>query len=189
MLGLSRKRLIRIAGARQHDKGQSTHDILPAPPSRQLRQDIGPHDPDEANTREAAQQQPQCVDRVACTECRLDPAGNNAPPVRETPSAVQAFCERRHATGGFQRIAGRDQEPNLVQTKVPTRQIRHMPMPGVGRIERAPQQSHADPPSIAKPRQRPQVHRTILGAHFRDRNRQGPRVRPVQGRTCPVPIT
>ena len=101
MRGLSRKRLIRIAGARQHDKGQSIHDIRPSPPSWQLRQKVSPHHPDESDARETPQQHAQRINRVGGAEGRLDPAGNDTTTVGDPTRAVQALRQRRHAAGGF----------------------------------------------------------------------------------------
>ena len=98
-------------------------EFQPAAPARQLRQDVGAHEPDEAHAREAPQQPAQRVDGVARAEHRLDRGGDHAAAVGDAARGRQALAERRHAAVRLQRIAGRDQQPDLVQPQPPPREV------------------------------------------------------------------
>jgi len=158
-----------VTGPRQDSDRNATDELEPAPPTRQLFQDVSPHQPHEAHPRKQPQQAAQCVDGVARAEHRLDRAGDHAPTVRDAARGCQPLHERRHAALRLQRIAGRHQQPDLIEPQPLPRQIDDVAMPGVRRIERAAEQADAHAPSVAE---------------ARDRLAPG-----VQGRTCPVPIT
>jgi hypothetical protein len=105
MRSLSCKRAMGIAGPGQNHKAKVTGDIHPAPPARQLLQNICAHDPDEPNARKAPVQRAQRIDRITGAQPGLD-AGGDDPPVRgKGGGTAQAFGERRHAGHGFQRVA------------------------------------------------------------------------------------
>ena len=160
-----------VAGARQNGEGNTARNIQPATPARQLYQNVGAHQPDEARTRELPQQTPQRIDSVACAERDLDRACHNASSVRDRMCGCQTLAERRHPALRFQRIAGRNQQPYLIEPQPPASNIDDMAMPRMRRIERTAEQANAHPSPIAEP-----------GDRLMRRRR-------VQGRTCPVPIT
>ena len=105
-------------------------------------------------------------------ESDLDRACHNASSVRDRMCGCQTLAERRHPALRFQRIAGRNQQPYLIEPQTLPREIDDMAMTRMRGIERAAEQADAHAPPVAEPRDR------IM-----------PRRRGVQGRTCPVPIT
>jgi len=160
-----------VAGARQNGEGNTARNIQPATPARQLYQNVGAHQPDEARTRELPQQTPQRIDSVACAERDLDRACHNASSVRDGARGCHTLAERRHPALRLQRIAWRNQQPHLIEPKTPSREIDDVTMTRMRRIERTAEQADAHAAPVAKP-----------GDRLMRRRR-------VQGRTCPVPIT
>jgi hypothetical protein len=71
----------------------------------------------------------------------------------------------------FQRIAGRDQQPNLVQVQPSARQFGDLPVAFMRGIERSAEQPDARATPVAEARDG-------IAGQLR-----------VQGRTCPVPRT
>jgi hypothetical protein len=160
-----------VAGARQNGEGNTANDLQTSSPARQLFKNIGAHQPNEARTRKLPQQASQRIDGVACAERDLDRACDDESSVRDGARGRQTFAERRHSALRFQRIAGRNQQPYLIEPQTLPREIDDMAMTRMRGIERAAEQADAHAPPVAEPRDR------IM-----------PR-RGVQGRTCPVPIT
>lgn len=117
------------------------------------------------------QQPMQGIDSVAGAQHRLDRCRDDMPIVRQPIGRCQPLCERRHSLPRLQRIARRDEQPDLFQSKPATRLLDDMAMPGMRGIERTAKQTDAHAPAITK---------------------AGNRLMPgciVQGRTCPVPRT
>lgn len=171
MRRMARQCAMIVAGPRQNREGNAAREFKPATPTRKLLQNIGAHQPDEVRAREPQQQSAQRVDGVVSAKRRLYCAGDNAAPVRDAARGGQALAERRHAALRLQRIARRDQQPNLIEPQPSPRNLDDMAMPAMRRIERTAEKTDAHSPSVAKPRDR------IM------------RERHVQGRTCPVPVT
>ena len=171
MRRLPRKRLVRITRPGQYHEAHRASDIHPAKPARQLHQDISPHDPDEARARETAAQFAQRVDGEARAVSRLDPRGQDAAGTGDPSGAGKAVGEGCHAVCGFQRIAGRDHQPDLVQAQPPHRQQRDVPVTFMRRIEGSAQQADANGELVAKARNRIPIE--AAGG---------------QGRTCPEPV-
>src|SRR5947209_1658782 len=74
----------------------------------------------------------------------LEIADMDARPPRHRFGGGKARAERRHVLGAFlQRIPGGDQPPNLVQAKRTHRLMADVPVPAVGRIERAAEKADA----------------------------------------------
>lgn len=167
---LSRKRPIVIARARQHRERQQPDDFPPSAPARKLFQDIRAHDPDEPGVRKQADENLRGIDGIARPDGMLDSRCHHTPAVADARRPGQPIRERRHASHRFQRIAGRDQQPNLIQPQPFQRQFGNVPMAGMRRVERSAQQPDTHPPPVAKARDR------IRGQL-------------VQGRICPVPRT
>lgn len=95
---------------------------------------------------------------------------------RDSARAVEALCERCHASDVFQRILRRDQPPDLVEPELRQRQAADRAMAFVGRVEGAAQKSDA------KARRRQE-------AAERGGQVSGAGQRSAQGRTWPVPRT
>jgi hypothetical protein len=165
------QRAMIVAGARQHCEGNSPRDLLPTAPARQLLENIGAHQPDEARARKPTQQAAQRLDRVARAEHRLDRAGHDASSIRNRARGCQTLMERRHPALRLQRIARRNQQPDLIEPQSSSREFDDMAMAFMRRIERTAEQADAHSAAVAE-----------------TRDRLMPRRR-VQGRTCPVPMT
>jgi hypothetical protein len=160
-----------VAGARQNGEGNMAHNLQPATPARQLLQNVGTHQPDETHTRKLPQQVPQRIDRIACAECGLDCACHDAASVRDGTRGCHALGKRRHPALRLQRVAGRNQQPYLIEPQAPSREVDDVAMPRMRRIERTAEQPDARAAPVTEPRDRLMPKRR------------------VQGRTCPVPIT
>jgi hypothetical protein len=160
-----------VAGPRQNGEGNTARNIQPATPTRQLFQNVGAHQPDEARTRKLPQQPPQRIDGVARAERGLDRACHNSSSVRDGACSCQTLAKRRHPALRFQRIARRNQQPHLIEPQTSTREIYDMAMTKMRWIERTAEQPNAHAAPVAE---------------AGDRLMRGRR---VQGRTCPVPVT
>ena len=125
--------------------------------------------------REKPLQARQRINRIACTDVAFDIGCNQ-------PAAVQALKARlhpgqplrqgRHAQGGLEWIARRDQKPDLIKPELPQRPACQLDMAFMHGVERPPQQAHTHMPPVTPGRQ------GWLRA-----------AQQVQGLTCPVPIT
>lgn len=160
-----------VAGSRQNREGNAASNLQPATPARQLFENIGAHQPHKVRAREPPQQPAQRIDGVARAKRRLDRGGDDAAPIRDATRRGQALAERRHAALRLQRIARGDQQPHLIEPQPSSRNLDHVAMTGMRRIERTAEKADAHPPPVTKAGDR------IM------------RERRVQGRTCPVPVT
>ena len=167
MGGKPGKRPVIVGGTGHNGKWHCAHQRLPAPPTRQLHQIIGPHQPHEPRPREPDTQRPHGIHRENRAQRALDIGRHDPPSIRQRPRRRQPLAQRGHPTYRLQWIARRHQQPNLVQPQMPPRQLRHMQMPRMRRIERPPEQTDPAAPPIAVGRD----------------GRYG------QGRICPVPTT
>ena len=139
----------RGAGARHHGDRRCPGDLPPAAPARQLVQVVGAEQQREAGAREAAPEQRQGVGGVARAELRFDAGRDHAAAVGHAPGRGEARREGRHAAGRLQRVAGRDQEPDLVEAERCQGPLRHVPVPFMGRVEAAAEQADAGAAPIA----------------------------------------
>jgi hypothetical protein len=136
---LAGQRAVIVAGPRQHSDWNAANKLHPPTPARQLQQDIGSGQPDEAYPREPPQQQAQCIDRIARTPNRLDPAGDDTPSVGDAARRCKPLGEWRHAALWLQGIARRYQKPDLIELQPALRQVDDVSMTGMRRIERTSQ--------------------------------------------------
>ncbi len=150
--GLPGQSAARGAGARHDQHRHGAYDLLPAPPAWELNEIIRPHQPDEARTGEAALQFAQGVARVARAKPRLDIRGDDSSPIGNPPGTCQALSLCAHPGGGFQRVAGRDHEPELVQPQMPHGLLGDVQMPFMRRVERAAEQADLQPVAMASQR-------------------------------------
>ncbi len=158
--GLARERRVVIPRSRQHRDRQRAGDVAPAAPARQVDQSVGAHQPDEAHAREPSAQGAERVAREAGPQHALDVGRDDAAAVGDGPGAGETVGQRRHAVGGLQGIAGRDQQPDLVEPQARARHARDLQMTLVRRVERPPQQPDPDPSTMApggKPRSGPKA--------------------------------
>jgi hypothetical protein len=133
--GVARQCTAIVSRPRQYRERNPAHELQPAAPARQLLKYVGAHQPDEPGTRKLPQQAAQRVDRVARAEQRLDRAGNDATAIGETARRRQALLEWRHAALRLQYIAGRHQQPDLIEPQPTSCEIDNVAMSGMRRIE------------------------------------------------------
>lgn len=117
MRGASRQRRCSIPRPVENGNRQASNQPRPAPPTRQPGEIVGPHQQNEMNARKTALQGGDGIDCIACAEHLLD-IGRDQP--RMTGNALggsQAVGQRRQIRRILQRIAGTDQEPNLIETQ------------------------------------------------------------------------
>ncbi len=151
------------------------NDAGPVLPTRQLRQIIRPHEPYEGHPREELSQRAQGVERVALAEFRFDRGRHDAAPIGDPPCAGQAVGQAGHAGARFERVTGRDQQPDLVEPQPPPGERGDMQMSGMRRVERTAEQADPHPPLVAP-------SRDPVGDEGRALKRAI-----FQGRTWPVP--
>src|SRR5579872_1198991 len=126
-----------------HRDRNASRRLAPAPPEMELAQIVGAHDPDETDARRAASQIGDRIGGIAGADFGLE-AGHGEPRiVRQSPRRRHAFSKARQPIVLFQRIAGRDEPPDAIETQALQRVERDDQMPLVWRIKRAAEE--ADP--------------------------------------------
>jgi hypothetical protein len=160
-----------IAWARQHRDRDVSGELQPATPAGELLQNVSAHQPDEPGAGEAAAEQVQRVDRVMGAEGGLNRTGDDAAAVGDPAGGGQALLEWRHPAVRLQRIAWRDQQPDLVEPQASSGDVNDVAMARMGWIEGAAEQADARAPPVAEARQ------LFVPDGL------------VQGRTWPVPRT
>lgn len=160
-----------IAWSWQDREWHRSDDIGPVLPARQLGQVVGAHEPHEPDVGEQAAQRAERVEGVARAEFGLEGGGDDASAIGDTAGAGEAVGKAFHARPRFQRVAGRDQKPDLVEFEPAARERGDMEVAGMGRVEGAAEEADAQPAPIAPARDR--VTRIFV----------------IQRRTWPVPRT
>ena len=130
-----------IAGARDHGNHNIPRDLPPVAPAVELGEIVGPHQPDEAAARIAALQPAKGVDRVARAELALDRGRADRRAARLFAGRGEAGGERGHSLGGLERVARRNQPPDLVESQCVDREQTDRAMAAMRRVERAAEQS------------------------------------------------
>src|SRR5688500_1029479 len=102
---------------------------------------VGTHQPDEAVTRVAAEQLADGVDREVRAGARFKAARADRSPPRHRSGGIEPRLERRHLLAGLERVAGRDQPPDLVEAEGVDGGKADPAMPAVRGIERAAEKS------------------------------------------------
>ncbi len=149
MGGVPGERAVIVGGTGQNGKWHGGDKITPAPPARQLFQIIRAHQPDEAGAGEAAAEFSQCVDGEAGAQRRLDVGGDDAAAIGDGMRGSEAFGQRGHAAAGLERIAGGDEQPDLVQAQMLAREGRDMQMAIMGGVVGAAEQADAAAAAVA----------------------------------------
>ena len=119
------------------------------PPARKLGQVIGAHQPDESGARETALKGPQRVVRVTCAKIGFQSGGDDPASICELPGGVQPVSKGGHPAARFERVAGRHQQPELVQPQMFDGLLRDMQVPHMGRIEGTSEQADFYPVAVA----------------------------------------
>ncbi len=134
-------------------KGEKPRDVAPAPPAWPFLQKIGAHQPDEARARKPKLQGEHGIAGKAGAEPRLDPGRDDAAAIGDGAGGFEAGGERRHAGPRLERIARRDQEPDLVEAQGAAEPRGDQAMAGMGGVEGAAQEPDTAPPPVAEARQ------------------------------------
>lgn len=85
------------AWAVQHRHGHQAHDLVPVAPAGQLRQIIGPHQPDKLHPRPAALQGGQRIPGISGAQAPFDGADQDARMSGCGVGGFQTIRERGHA--------------------------------------------------------------------------------------------
>lgn len=104
---------------------------------------------------------------VAGAQLGFDGGGDDPPSLADAARGGKPLFERRHAIALLQRIAGGNQQPDLIKPQSPQCGAGDMGMAGMGRIETAAEQADPEPPPAA-----------IAGQRIGTKPA-------LQGRTCP----
>lgn len=143
-----------IVGGAWHDrKRRLARNLHPAPPLWQLHQIIRSHQPDEVGAGEAPA---QGVERIGCVtrvQVAFDVGGNDPSPIGDGARAVEPRRGAHHVLGTLQRIARRDEQPNLIEAQALQCGACDMQVAIVCGIEAAAQQSDARATLVAESRQ------------------------------------
>src|SRR6185437_15125357 len=116
----------------------------PIAPFVKIWQGVASKQPDETVLRIAPLQPPDRVDGEAGALANLEIADPDPRPARHVLGRGQARLERRHVGRALlQRIAGRDQPPDLVEAERAHRLEADVPMPAMRRVERAAEETDA----------------------------------------------
>ena len=140
---------------RQHAQRNEAHNVDPAAPARQLVENVGAGKPNECGTRESAAQHANSVDGIARAKRGFDRRRDDTPAIGNSARRGEASRERRHASRGFERIARRHNQPDLVEPQFAARQFGDMAVTRVRWIEGTTKQANPHPPAIA-------VHRNAV---------------------------
>jgi len=162
---LSRQPAEIVVRARQHGDRHQVDQLAPAPPARQLFKKVGADHQHEAHMRKATAQLAQRVEGETRVPRALQPRRDDAPPVGDGAGRGETLAVFRHVARRLERIARRDQQPDLVEAQASAGEVGDVAVAFMRRIERAAEQAHANPPPVAPYRQ------TVL----------------TQARTCPLP--
>src|SRR3546814_5431596 len=102
-----------ITRTRDNSNRKQTRYIAPIPPAVELRQIIGPHQPDEPPLGVSADQRAEGFYRISGAEPLFDRGRANRRAARHHLRGTEARPKRGHAFPGLQRIARRHQPPQL----------------------------------------------------------------------------
>lgn len=130
-----------ISGAGDHGNGNQRRDPPPLPPAMELMQIILTHQPDETPAWIAADEGAEGVDRVARAKLPLDGGDANGKPSCHFPGRGDARFERCHLRRLLERIAGRNEPPDLIKAKRADRMNADPAMPAMRRVEGAAQEA------------------------------------------------
>lgn len=137
----SRQRPARGLGAGDHQHRHGVHNFPPASPMRKLHKIIRPHQPDKLRAREAAFEGTQRVAGITSPQAGFEISGDNPPAIGNPPCRVKPRGQAAHASGWFERIARRNQQPELIQPEMLDGLPRDIQMPRMGRVERSAEQA------------------------------------------------
>ncbi len=118
MGGMAGQRSAGLVRAGQDEDGHGVGDFEPAVPFWQLGKVVGAHQPDEILPGEAFFELAHGVGGEDGAEAAFNIGGDDCFPVGDFFGRGQAVGERGHALLGFQRVAGGDHQPELVEARM-----------------------------------------------------------------------
>src|SRR5690606_31591412 len=98
-----------------HRNRHQSRDPTPIAPTGQLGKIVRPHDPNEASIRIAAHQLLERINGVAGAQLSLDRSRSDWRTARHALGRAEPSGERCHPGGWLERIAGRNEPPELVK--------------------------------------------------------------------------
>ena len=146
-----------VGGTRQYRKGNRARDVPPTAPTRQLHQIIGADQPDKMHARKQTLQITHGIEREGAAEMPFDVGRHNAASIRDGACRGQSILQRRHPGTILQRIAGRDEQPDLIESQATQSDFSDVAMPAMRRVEASAEQAHTQPPPIAEAGKRVQA--------------------------------
>lgn len=141
--------LPRIWAACENRNDNPVKYLRPPPPSRDLGQIIRPHQPDETNVGKPSLQLGQSIGGIRTAQMALDVGDANTWVARKPVGRRQPVGQGRHSLHRLQRILRRHQPPHLVHPEQFQGAQADVQVPGMGRVERAAEQPHGSPPTVA----------------------------------------
>ncbi len=141
-----------VSGSGMDGQGEHPRDLPPASPARQFVEQIGAHQPHEARAWKATLQRRDGVAAEAGAKLRLDPGRDDAAAIGDGPRRGEAGCERRHAGARLERVAGRDQKPDLIESQSAAALPGNQAVAGMRGVEGSAQEPNAHPPPVAETR-------------------------------------
>lgn len=131
-----------IAPRTRHDSQRNLPEKrLPAVPAGQFRKNIRAHQPDKAGAGKTTFERPNGVEGVTRAERSFN-IGGDKPTVGCKPLDRRETCgKRRHTLAGFERIARRDHQPDLIEAKQMQGPESDLNVPLMRRIERSAEQT------------------------------------------------
>src|SRR5215469_7359390 len=132
-----------IRRTREDRNGERCKNFAPAAPMTDLRQIISAHQPNESGPRKARLQGVQRVDREYRAKPAFEVQDPDARMAYQGARAGQPLFRGRHALGLLERVLRRHQPPHFVKTEPPQRLEAQMHVAGMGRVERAAEQTDA----------------------------------------------
>ncbi len=139
-----------VGGPRQYRKGNRARDVPPTAPAWQLRQIVGADQPDEMHPREQTLQITHRIERESAAKISLDVGRHDAVSIGDGVGRGQPLLQRRHPGRLLQWIAGRYEQPDLIEPKAPKRDFSDMAMPAMRRVEAPAEQPDTQPTPVAK---------------------------------------
>lgn len=132
-----------IAGPRNYRNRHGAGQPAPVAPAVELGQIVAAHQPDKFLVGIAPAQRLQGIDREHSAKIAFDRSRHDRRAPGQAERRLQAGRKRSHPGFGLKRIARRNQPPHRIKVECLPREQADPPMPAMGRIEAATQQTDA----------------------------------------------
>ena len=128
------------ARALHHGQRQRVGEFPPIAPEMETFEIIASHQPDKPDLRKSLSQRLYGIQGVTRTQLPLDIADDQARIAGDVFRRGKALGEIAHGRSAFQRIAGADQPPDIIQLQPAQRRETDIEMAAMGGIEGAAEQ-------------------------------------------------